>query len=163
MAIDWLQDRGYSQIGLIGASLGSSIGFILTAHDPRVQAACFLHLASQFGEVVWTGTATKHIRESLQGKITRDDIRSIWSLISPMTFVPLVADRAIRIQVVSARFDSVFEPPLTHDIVKAITDYGVSNSLKTINCGHHTLGSFPFNLMAAGATIRFFQRAFLSA
>lgn len=160
MAIDWLEQCGYSNIGVIGTSLGSSIAFILAAHDRRVQAACFLLLASHFGDVVWTGTATAHIRKSLEGRMTREDLRTIWSLISPVTFARLLASRPIRIHIVSARLDAVFEPALTREIIAMLTQRGIPHSWKAMSCGHYTLGSFPFNLMAAVSTMRFFRRAF---
>ena len=34
--LDWLQQRGYSHLGLVGTSLGSCYAFLAAAHDPRI-------------------------------------------------------------------------------------------------------------------------------
>ncbi|HMK29027.1 MAG TPA: hypothetical protein VK473_05025, partial [Terriglobales bacterium] len=36
--LDWLEQRGYSQLGLVGTSLGSCYAFIAGAHDSRIRA-----------------------------------------------------------------------------------------------------------------------------
>ena len=35
---DWLQQRGYTDLGIVGTSLGSCYAFLATAHDPSGSA-----------------------------------------------------------------------------------------------------------------------------
>ena len=52
-AADWLFERGYRRVGIVGTSVGSCIGFLTFAHDERfsVDAARFsLSRAASVGE-----------------------------------------------------------------------------------------------------------------
>ena len=63
--LDWLEAQGYEQFGVLGTSLGSCYAFIAAAHDPRLQVNAFNHASTSFGDVVWTGQSTRHIRAGL--------------------------------------------------------------------------------------------------
>ena len=39
--LDWLEQQGYSKLGIVGTSLGSCYAFIAAAHDPRIRVAAF--------------------------------------------------------------------------------------------------------------------------
>ena len=60
--VDWLAAEGYDQFGVLGTSLGSCYAFIAAAHDPRLEVCAFNHASTSFGDVVWTGQSTRHIR-----------------------------------------------------------------------------------------------------
>src|SRR5262249_29603003 len=64
-SLSWLEQRGYKRLGVIGVSIGSSIGSIVAALDSRVRTVVLLLMADDFAEVVWTGSATRHIKSSL--------------------------------------------------------------------------------------------------
>jgi dienelactone hydrolase len=159
LAIRWLHDRGYTQIGVIGTSLGSSIGTIVAAKEARVAALACLMTASLVGEVVWTGRATRNIRRSLEGNITLPDLNDIWSIISPATYAPQLSTRRIPIQILSAREDRVFEPYLTQQIVDAYRAQGVPLQWTRLPCGHYTFGTFPFNVWVFSSVLRFLRRS----
>lgn len=155
--ISWLDQRGYKKIGVVGSSIGSSIALIAAAHDPRVKAAAFLLLASDFGEVIWTGRATKHIRKVLEGELDLAQVNKLWSVISPITYVPRLCDRKVPVFVISARDDNVFKPYLTQRIIDKFKDEGVDCSWKIFPCGHYTLGTVPYNALALSSVIRFLK------
>ena len=35
--LDWLEQQGYSRLGILGTSLGSCYSFLAAAHDPRIR------------------------------------------------------------------------------------------------------------------------------
>jgi pimeloyl-ACP methyl ester carboxylesterase len=142
--IDWLEDRGYTRIGVIGSSLGSSIASLVAAHDARVRAAALLLTAGQFGEVVWTGRATRHIRQAFDGRITLEQLNEVWSIISPITYVPGLRAHDIAMLVLSGREDTVFQPYLTERLIEAYHEHRVRHRWRTLPCGHYTLATFPF-------------------
>lgn len=41
--LDWLEQQGYEQFGVLGTSLGSCYAFIASAHDPRLRVNAFNH------------------------------------------------------------------------------------------------------------------------
>ncbi len=86
--IDWLQQQGYEQFGVLGTSLGSCYAFIAAAFDPRLQVCAFNHASTWFGDVVWTGQSTRHIRAAFeQAGLTQDQVREIFSIVSPMSYM----------------------------------------------------------------------------
>ena len=73
---DWLQHRGYTDLGIVGTSLGSCYAFLATAHDPRIRVNVFNHCSTYVADVVWTGLSTRHIRQGIEGQIDLDRLRS---------------------------------------------------------------------------------------
>src|SRR5215213_8833186 len=61
-AADWLIAQGYERIGIMGTSIGSCIGFLAFVHDERLRVGAFNHVSSYFGDVVWEGISTAHVR-----------------------------------------------------------------------------------------------------
>src|SRR6266550_8781820 len=51
----WLEQQGYTRLGLVGTSIGSAVGSITIAHDPAVRAGAFLHVSTYFADAVRTG------------------------------------------------------------------------------------------------------------
>src|SRR5579871_4277271 len=85
--LDWLEEQGYEHFGVLGTSLGSCYGFLASAHDPRLRVNAFNHASTSFGDVVWAGQSTRHIRQGLeQAGLTQDRLRSLWGCVSPVNF-----------------------------------------------------------------------------
>src|SRR6185369_14183366 len=65
-SLDWLEQQGYTDLGIVGTSLGSCYAFIAAAHDQRIRSAAFNHASTYFADVVWHGQSTRHIRKGLE-------------------------------------------------------------------------------------------------
>ena len=86
--IDWLESQGYEQIGVLGTSLGSAYAFIAAAMDARIRVCAFNHASTQFGDVVWTGQSTRHVKAAFEhAGLTQDDVRAMFAGVSPMTYM----------------------------------------------------------------------------
>ena len=82
--IDWLEDQGYEQFGVLGTSLGSCYAFLASAHDKRIRVNAFNHASTAFGDVVWAGQSTRHIRQALEDAgPDAATCASAWSAVSP--------------------------------------------------------------------------------
>ena len=83
--LDWLEQQGYEQFGILGTSLGSAYAFIATAHDPRIQVCAFNHASMSFADVTWTGQSTRHIRAALeQAGMTQQRLSEAWGRSQPI-------------------------------------------------------------------------------
>ena len=83
--IDWLEEQGYEHFGVLGTSLGSCYAFLASAHDPRIRVNAFNHASTAFGDVVWAGQSTRHIRQALEeAGLTQDRLRALWSAHQPV-------------------------------------------------------------------------------
>ena len=67
--VDWLASKGYSQVGVLGTSLGSCVAFIAAAHDTRIRMGIFNHVSMHFADVVWTGLSTQNVSKAFLGHV----------------------------------------------------------------------------------------------
>lgn len=139
----WLEQQGYRRIGIVGISLGASIASIAAAIDPRVRAAALLLMADDFADAIWTGSATRHVRESLERRLSREESRDAWSIISPAAHAARLAARLDRLLIVSGALDAVFLPELTQRYVERLRAHGLDPRWVRYGCGHYTL-ALPF-------------------
>jgi hypothetical protein len=156
-AVSWLIKRGYGPIGIVGTSLGSCVAFIAFAHDTNVRAGVFNHISPYFGDVVWRGLSTRHIRQGLETQIDLEELRTIWLPISPQSYVYRLAGQDRRSLLVFARYDLSFPPDLSRKLVQEFERQRVAHDVFTLPCGHYTTAKFPFNTMDGWGIARFLR------
>ncbi len=144
----WLEQRGYARLGILGTSIGSSIGFITLAHEPALRAGAFLHVSTYFGDVVSTGMTTMHVWESLRTKVSVDELRRFWAPISPFPYIERVKNSGKRCLMVSGRFDPTFWPEFSEQILQAFREKDIEHESLVLPCGHYSLELPPFSYAA---------------
>ena len=146
--IDWLESQGYEQFGVLGTSLGSCYAFIAAAHDPRIQVCAFNHASTWFGDVVWTGQSTRHIRASFeQVGLTQNQVREIFTGISPMSYMERFAANPKRALVIHATYDLTFLREFSLDVLANFDRHQIDYVSKVLPCGHYTTGETPYKFM----------------
>jgi len=155
---DWLQQQGYSRVGILGTSLGSCIAFIAAAHDPRVRVGIFNHVSMYFSDVVWTGLSTQHVRRGFGDQVSQEQLRRYWSMISPASYLARLRGRPIHNLLIWARHDSSFLPVYSKQVLESFRQLRLPHRVFTLPCGHYTTGQFPFNWMDGLAMCRFAAR-----
>lgn len=158
-AADWLFARGYRRVGILGTSVGSCIGFLTFAHDERFSTGAFIHVSSFFADVVWSGLSTKHVRQSLETAVDLQQLRFLWSPISPYPFIKRLRGSNRKILTLSGRYDMTFLPQLSQQTYDEFDRCGVSNERVWLPCGHYTMGQFPFSAMAGYQIVRFLKKS----
>ena len=152
---DWLFERGYKRVGVLGTSVGSCIGFLALAHDDRFSAGAFIHASGYFADVVWTGLSTKHVRRSLENEIDLDELRYLWSPISPHPFIKRLQRTNQKILMIAGRHDPTFLPELSQEAHDEFDRCRVPHEVVWLPCGHYTMGQFPFNALVGYRIVRF--------
>jgi dipeptidyl aminopeptidase/acylaminoacyl peptidase len=155
--VQWLHAQGYESIGILGTSLGSCLSLLTTAHEPLVRAAALNHVSPYFADVVWRGLSTQHVRESLDGHVTLDELRRIWLPISPLPFLDRVRGR--KLLLVYARYDLTFPIDLSRMLVREFTRRGVRHEVAVLPCGHYSTGVTPFKWIDGFTLARFLSRS----
>lgn len=159
--VDWLEAQGYEQIGVLGTSLGSCYAFLAAAMDPRLRVCAFNHASTWFGDVVWTGQSTRHIRAAFEhAGLTQDTTREILAGISPMSFMEQFAAHPKRALVVHATYDLTFLEEFSLDVVKNFTERKVDFVAKVLPCGHYTTGETPYKFLDGWYVGQFIWKAF---
>lgn len=157
-AVDWLAKRGYDRIGIVGTSLGSCIGFLTFVHEPRIRAAVFYHVSSYFGDVVWEGLTTAHVRRALETTLTHEDVRNAWLAISPNSYVSRLAGDTRPGLLISARYDLSFTPELSQLLFQECDRQGVQLDRVIVPCGHYTLGRAPYKYYAGYLLVKYLRK-----
>ena len=159
--IDWLESQGYEQFGVLGTSLGSCYAFIAAAHDPRIKVCAFNHASTWFGDVVWTGQSTRHIRASFeQAGLTEQDVRRVFKAVSPMAYMEKFAANPRRVLVVHATYDLTFLREFSLEVLATFKRHGVDFVSKVLPCGHYTTGETPYKFMDGWYLGTFVHRSF---
>ena len=160
-AVDWLVSKGYKSIAIVGVSIGSCIATITAAHDERVKAIAQILMASNFAEVVWTGIATEHIRNSLEGFVDLTNLKHLWAGLSPDSYISKLSAKGTKVLILTGNHDPVFLPYLSKEVIELYIQNSVDYKWKTLSCGHYTLGKFPNNLIAFTTTLHWLRRVLL--
>lgn len=156
--ISWLGGQGYSEISLVGVSLGSCVGSLVTMLEPRLHRSALLLTGGDFAETVWTGRATCHIREEIKAHISLDQLRAIWSIISPSSFVSRYRPKSGRLMIVSGSRDEVVRFNIAKSFVEALRRAGIAVRWKVFPCGHYSLALKPFAAIVVVAVGRFLRK-----
>ena len=158
--LDWLQLRGYTRLGIVGTSLGSCYAFIAAAHDPRISVNVFNHASTAFGDVVWTGQSTRHIRQSIETILTHEQLRRVWLAISPIVYFDKFQRWPKKSLMIYGRYDLTFLPEFSMQAAGEFLKRGLDTTVKALPCGHYSLGEAPYKYMDAWHISRFLAKAF---
>lgn len=153
-AADWLFERGYRRVGIVGTSVGSCIGFLAFVHDERLSTGAFIHVSSFFADVVWNGLSTKHVREGLESAIDLEQLRFLWSPISPYPFIKRLHGNDRRFLTLSGHYDPTFLPALSQQAHEEFRRWKISYDAVWLPCGHYTMGQFPFSAVVGYQVIK---------
>jgi len=140
----WLEQQGYTSLGIVGTSIGSAVGSITMAHDTAVRAGGFLHVSTYFSDAVRTGMTTMHVWEGLRNKVTEDELRRYWSPISPVPYMDRLNGSSQRMLMVSGRYDPTFWFEFTDKMFRTLKEKGVDLETFVMPCGHYSLELAPF-------------------
>src|ERR1044072_9956356 len=95
-AVQWLKAEGYERVGILGMRIGSCVPCLNFSHYTDNEAGAFNHVSGYVADVVWNGISTAHVRAGFGDRLTLDELRSYWAPISPLPFMPRVAEMGHR-------------------------------------------------------------------
>jgi hypothetical protein len=155
----WLEQQGFSRLGILGTSIGSSVGYITLVHDPAVRAGGFFHVSTYFADVVSQGMTTMHVWEGLREHVTVDELREYWAPVSPMPYVERGLGAGKNAFMVYGKYDPTFLPALTEQMLAALRRYNPHPRTLALHCGHYSLELPPFSHIAGYRMLTFLRSA----
>jgi dienelactone hydrolase len=158
--LDWLEQQGYSRLGIVGTSLGSCYAFIAAAHDPRICVAAYNHASTYFADVVWHGQSTRHIRQGIEQQIDLEELRKMWLAISPMSYFEQYSRWPKKSLIIYAAYDLTFLPEFSRQVVEEFARHQLDYKVKVLPCGHYTTGETPYKYMDGWYLASFLRTAF---
>jgi hypothetical protein len=145
--VDWLEAEGYQSVGIVGTSLGSCYAFLASAHDARLKVNVFNHCSTYFADVVWEGLSSRHIRQSLEGFVTLEQLREAWSVISPPHYIERYAALSKKTLFIYALYDTTFPLRFTEQVLERARELGMDHKAVALPCGHYSVGKTPFKFL----------------
>ena len=143
-----LKKSGYDNISVLGISLGSWVAGLIAAHDTAVSKASLFLSAGSLADMVWTGRATRSIRESLKYNISLDELRKAWAPLNLENYARGLTRADLHLQLVLAMRDKVVLPELSAKFVNVLRHAGGSPDVMELNCGHYSLALPPYSMVA---------------
>ena len=161
--IRWLKSEGYRDTSVLGMSLGSWVAAIVAANDLAVSKASLFLTAGSLADMVWTGRATRSIRDSLEPEIDLTELRTAWGPLNLENYAHSLARPDLDVHVVLAKRDKVVLPELSERFMQRLKDAGARPNILELNCGHYSLAMPPYILLAGLSLKRFLSFADKSA
>ncbi len=152
----WLEQQGFTKLGILGTSLGSSVGYITLVHDPAVRAGGFFHVSTYYADVVSQGMTTNHVWEGLRHHVTVDELREYWAPISPMPYVERGIGAGRNCFLIYGKYDPTMLPELTRQMLDSLRRNGADPRTLELHCGHYSLELAPFSYIAGYRMLSFF-------
>jgi pimeloyl-ACP methyl ester carboxylesterase len=156
--LDWLEARGYHRLGIVGTSLGSCVALLTVAADERIRRAVFNHVSLRFADVVWSGASCRHIRQVLENRLTLDELRACWAVISPVSYLAGLGGRELESLLIWARYDTTFLPEQSREVLQTFRHLGLRHRVAALPCGHYTTAKKPFVWLDGWAIVRFLHQ-----
>jgi len=153
--IRWLKREGYGEISVLGMSLGSWVAGLIAAQDVSVSKASLFLTAGRLADMVWTGRATRSIRDSLEPHLELSDLRRAWAPLDLGNCAHRLARPDLALHVVLAKRDKVVLPELSESFLQKMTAAGARPDILRLSCGHYSLAMPPFILLAGLSLKRF--------
>jgi dienelactone hydrolase len=153
----WLEQQGHTKLGILGTSLGSSVGYITLMHDEAIKAGGFFHFSTYYADVISQGMTTNHVWEGLRNHVTVDELRDYWAPISPIPYVErgMGADRHSFL--VYGKYDPTMLPRLSRQMLDSLRRHGAQPRTLELPCGHYSLELAPFSYIAGYRMLTFFR------
>src|SRR5436309_1572362 len=161
--LHWLDQQGYSNLGILGTSIGSSVGYITLVHDRRVRAGGFFHVSTYYADVISQGMTTNHVWEGLRHHVTVNELREYWAPISPMPYVERGMGAGRTTFMVYGKYDPTMLPALTRQMLDSLRRHGARPRTLALRCGHYSLELFPFSYVAGYRMLAFLRGALSSS
>jgi dienelactone hydrolase len=155
----WLEQEGHTRLGILGTSLGSSVGYITLMHDPAIKAGGFFHFSTYYADVVSQGMTTNHVWEGLRNHVTVDELRDYWAPISPMPYVERGMGADKESFLVYGKYDPTMLPELSRQMLEALRRHGAHPRSLQLHCGHYSLELAPFSYIAGYRVLTFLRSA----
>jgi len=98
-----------------------------------------------FGDVVWRGLSTEHVRKGLEGHVDMEELRHLWRPISPWSYLERV--RGKQTLLVYAKYRPHLPLDLSQLLIDEFGRRGIPIEVGMLPCGHYTTGEAPFKYL----------------
>lgn len=155
--VRWLNANGYETISVAGMCIGGTIAGLVAAYEHKVDKAALLVAPASLADVVWTGETLKRLRNRIEPFLSFDELKIAWGMINLDRHSWGLTRPGLDLLFVIGSDDTITRPGATDGVIEFLTNCMRAPSVVRLNCGHSSLGIFPYNLLAARKVLHFLK------
>ncbi|WP_457811104.1 alpha/beta hydrolase family protein [Sinorhizobium meliloti] len=155
--VRWLHSQGYNKISVVGMCIGGTVAGLIAAQEEKVDKAVLMVSPGSPADLVWTAETMKSLRDRIEPVMSLEDLRTAWSLINlEMHLFGLTRPR-LDMMFVLGKDDTITRPAASDRVIELLKKCNRSPEVLRLNCGHSSVGIFPYNIIAARKVLRFLK------
>lgn len=155
--VRWLHAQGYSEISVVGMCIGGLIAGLIASYEDKVAKAVLMVSPDSLADMVWTGETFTGLRGRLQDSISLDELRNAWRLFDLRKNLWELTRPGLDLMFVVGKDDKIVRPELSGGLIGDLGACNLSPQVVLLNCGHSSVGMFPYNIIAARRVLRFLK------
>lgn len=99
----------------------------------------------------------KALRGRIEAVISLEDLRTAWGLVNLENHTWSLSRPSLDLMLVIGNDGKIALPEKTERIIEILTKCGYPPEVLRLNCGHSSVGIFPYNIIAARKVLRFLK------
>lgn len=155
--VRWLDSKGYDNISVAGMCAGGTVAGLVAAHEDKVDKAVLMVTPGSLAEVVWTAETLKGLRGRIEKFISFESLKNAWGIINLENHVWGLTRPGLDIMFVLGNDDTITRPETSDGVIELLKKCGRAPDVLRLNCGHSSIGIFPYNIIAAKKVLHFLK------
>jgi len=155
--VRWLDSKGYDEISVVGMCIGGTVAGLVAAHEEKVDKAILMVTTVSLADVVWTAETLTGLRSRIEKFVSFESLNTAWGIINLENHVWGLTRRSLDMMFVLGNDDTITRPEGSQRIIELLEKCGRAPDVLRLNCGHSSIGIFPYNIMAARKVLHFLK------
>lgn len=155
--VRWVDSKGYDKIFVAGMCIGGTVAGLVAAHEDKVDKAVLMVTSGSLADVVWTAETLKGLRGRIETSISLESLKTAWGIINLENHVWGLTRPGLDMMFVLGNDDTITRSENSEGVIELLKRCGRAPDVLRLNCGHSSIGIFPYNLIAAKKVLRFLK------
>lgn len=155
--VRWLDGQGYEKISVVGMCLGGTVAGLIAAYEEKVDKAVLMVTAGSPADLVWSAETMKPLRNRIERNISLEDLKSTWNIINLDNLLFGLTRRGLDLMFVLGKNDTIVRPEVSEKLINQLKECDTNPKVLRLNCGHSSIGNFPYNILSARRVLRFLK------
>ncbi len=157
--VRWLYSKGYYKISVVGMCLGGTVAGLIASQEEKVDKAVLMVSPMSPADLVWTAETMKSLHGRIEPVMSLEDLRTAWGRINLEMHTWGLTRPHLDMMFVLGKNDTIARPEAADRVIETLTKCNRSPEVLRLNCGHSSVGIFPYNIIAARKVLRFLKES----
>lgn len=154
--VRWLKGQRYRTVYVVGMCLGGTVAGLVAAQEEKVDKAVLMVTPPSPADLIWTSETMQRLKGRIEPSLSLEDLRKAWTLINLDMHTFWLSRPELELLFVQGKRDTIARPERAHHLIHELTSLrGRPPELLQLDCGHSSIGMFPYNIIAARKVMRF--------